>query len=115
MAGFDNQAQIRRKGTLVSGTSCLLIGVWRGQVVRKLSGPLEHLSLIVRAVLVFDFLCHGLNFVGSVRDTYEVTPGNAVERMTSGADLAVDLVSTANAKEGLRINGVRRTSGGDLT
>ena len=96
MTGLDHQAQVRRARTAVAGTSSLLIGVRSGHVVRELSGTLEHLSLVVRAVLVLDFLGHGLDFVDGVRDTYEIAPSDAVKRVACGADLTVDLVATAD-------------------
>ena len=97
MTSFDNQAQVRRESTAVAGTSSLLIGVRRGEVVRELSWPLEHLSLVVGAILILDLLGHGLRLVHGVGDAHQVAPGNAVQGMAGGTDLAVDLVAAPDA------------------
>ena len=97
MAGLDDQTQVRRECTTVASTSGLLVGVRGGHVVSELARALEHLALVVRAVLVLDLLGQGLDLVSGVRYTYEVAPGDAVKRVTRSADFTVDLVSAANA------------------
>ena len=99
MTSLGNQTQIGRKSTLVACTGSLFIGVRRGHVIRELSWSLEHLSLVIRTVLVLDFFSHNLDLIYGVRNTDKVTPGNAVKRVTCGTDFTVDLVSTTNAKE----------------
>ncbi len=98
MASLDDQTEVGRESPSVAGTCGLFIRVRRGHVVGELSWTLEHLALIVRAVGVLDLLSHGLALVGRVGDADEIAPGDAVEGMARGADLAVDLVSTANAR-----------------
>ncbi len=100
MTGLDDQAEVRREGALVGGTRSLIVGVRRRHVVRQLARALEHLALVIGSVGVFDFLCHRFNLIHAVRDTDEVTPGNAVERMTGGADLLVHQVTSPDAGDG---------------
>lgn len=98
MTSFDNQAEVRGKGTAIAGTSSLLIGVRRGEIVGELSWSLEHLSLVVGAILVLDLLGQGLHLIHSVGDADQVAPGNAVQRMAGGTDLTVYLVASADAR-----------------
>lgn len=99
MTGLDNQTQVRRKRTTVAGTGSLLVGIRRRHVVGQLAGALEHLTLVVRAVLVLDFFRHALDFIDGMRDTDQVAPGNAVKRVAGRTDLPVDLVAAANAAQ----------------
>jgi hypothetical protein len=62
---------------------------------------LEHLALVVGPVGVFDFLRHCFGLIHGVRNTDEVTPGNAVKRMTGGADLFVNQVASPDAGDGV--------------
>jgi hypothetical protein len=101
MTGLGDQAEVWRKGTRVTGTSGLLVGVWGRQIVGKFSGALEHLSVVVGTVGVFDFLCQSFCLVDGMGHADEVAPGNAVEGMASGTDLAVDLEATTDAREGV--------------
>lgn len=98
MAGLDNQAEIGRESTTVTGAGGLIIWVGWGHVVGKFSGTLEHLSLVVGTIRVFDLLSHCARFISGMGYADQVAPGNAVERMAGSADLAVDLISTANAR-----------------
>lgn len=79
MTGLDDQAEVRRKGTTVTGPSSLFIGVWRREVVRKLSGALEHFAFVIRTVRVLDVLSECTRLIGSVRHANQVAPCNAVE------------------------------------
>lgn len=99
MARLDDQAEIRRKGARISSSSSLIVRVGPGHVVGGLAWPLEHLALVVGTILVLDFLSHGLDFVYGVRDTDEVAPSDAVQRVTRRTDFAVDLVAPSNATE----------------
>ena len=54
------------------------------------SRAVEVLSLVVGSVLVLELGGHGLGLVGGVRGADQVTPGNAVKRVTGGTDLTVD-------------------------
>jgi hypothetical protein len=97
VSGFDDQAQIRRKCSSIACSCSFLIRIWRREVVREFSWSLEHLSLVVRPVGVFDFLRHSLHLVDGVGDTDKVPPRNSVKRMTCCTHFTVDLVSSTNA------------------
>jgi hypothetical protein len=101
MSGLDDQAEVGRERTTVAGACGLLIGVRSGQVVGKLSRALEHLSVIVRSVGVFNFLSQNPCLVGGMRHANQVAPGNAVERVTSSANLAVDQEASTDARQTL--------------
>jgi hypothetical protein len=96
---LDDQAEIRGQSTTVSGTSGLLVLVGRGNVVRELSGALLDLALVVGLGIVFVFLGEGLHLVDSVHDTNKRTPGHTGKRVAAGADLTVDLETTAETGE----------------
>ena len=97
MASLDNQTEVGRERTLVASTRSLLVGVGGGHVVGELTRALEHLALVVGAVLVLDLLGHGLGLIDGVGHTDQIAPGNAVERVAGRADLAVYLVSPPDA------------------
>ena len=97
MTSLDDQTQVGRERTLVAGTRGLLVRVGSGHVVGKLTGALEHLALVIGAVLVLNLLGHGLGLVDGVGDTNQIAPGNTVQRVTGRANLAVHLVSSPNA------------------
>lgn len=99
MTTLDDQAEIRGQSTTVSGTSGLLVLVGRGNVVRELSGALLDLALVVGLGIVFVFLGEGLHLVDSVHDTNKRTPGHTCKRVAAGADLTVDLETTAETGE----------------
>lgn len=98
MASLDDQAQVRRERASIAGTGSLFIRVRRGHIIRELSRTLEHLSLIVGTILVFDLLGQTLDLIHSVRDADKVTPSDTVKRVASSAYFTVYLVSTANTK-----------------
>lgn len=79
MTGLDDQTQVRRERTTVGSTGSLFIRVRRRHVVRKFSGTLEHLALVVRTVLVLDFLRHGLGLISCMRDPDHITPSDTVK------------------------------------
>jgi hypothetical protein len=56
MSGLNDQAEVRRESATVTSTRSLLVGVRSRQVIRKLSGALEHLSIVVWSVGVFNLL-----------------------------------------------------------
>ena len=97
VASLDDQTKVGRKGALVRGTGSLLVGVRRGHVIRELARALEHLALVIGAVGVLDLLRQRLDLIHGVRDTDQITPGNAVERVARGADLLVDEVTPPDA------------------
>lgn len=96
MASLDDQTQVRRKSTSVGSTSGLLVGVRSGHVIRELSRPLEHLTLVVGTVGVLDLLSHGLHLVGGMRNTDKIAPGDAVERVARSTDFAVDSITSSD-------------------
>lgn len=97
MTSLDHEGKIRRKGTSVSSSSSFFVGVRCGHVIGKFTRSLEHGSLGIGSILVFDFFGHRLGFVDGVGNTNQVTPGDSVERVTSGANFSVNLVSTTNS------------------
>lgn len=99
MSGLYDQAEVGRKGTTVTGTSGLLVGVWSRQVIGKFSGALEHLSIVVGTVGIFDFLCQSSCLIDGMGHANQVAPGNAVEGVASSTNLAVDLEATTDAME----------------
>lgn len=98
MTSLDDQAKIRGKSTGVSSSRRLLIRIRSREVVGQLSRALEHLTLVVRAVVVLDLLSHSARFVGGMRHGNEVAPGDTVEGVACGADLSVHLVTTSDAR-----------------
>jgi hypothetical protein len=98
MARLGHQTEVGRERAGVRRTRGLLVRVRRGEVVRELAGPLEHLAVVVRAVLVLDLLGHRARLVRGVAHADEVAPRDAVERVAGGADLAVDLVAAPDAR-----------------
>ena len=96
VTSLGDERQVGRESTGVTRAGSLLVVVRAREVVRELAGALEHLSLVVRAVLVLDLLGHRLDLGDAVRDTDQVAPRDAVERVAGRAHLAVDLVATAD-------------------
>lgn len=82
---------------MVRSTGSLLVGVRRGHVIRELARALEHLAFVVGTIGVLDLLGHRLDLIRGVRDTDQITPGDAVERVARGADLLVDEVTSPDA------------------
>jgi hypothetical protein len=58
---------------------------------------LEHLTLIIRAIGVFDLLSQRLCLIRGVGDTNQVAPRDTVERVARSADLLVDEVTSPDA------------------
>jgi len=100
VTSLDHEGKIRRKSTSVSSSSSFFVGVRCGHVIGKFTRTLEHGSLGIGTILVFDFFGHRLDFIDSVGNTDQVAPGDSVERVTSGANFSVNLVSTSNSKSG---------------
>lgn len=98
MASLDDQTQVGRKGTSITSTSSLLIGIRGGHIVCKFTRALEHLTLAIRTILVFHFLSHHTRFIRSVRYTDKVTPCNAIKRMASRANFTVHLVAATDTE-----------------
>ena len=96
VTSLGDERQVGRESTGVTRAGSLLVVVRAREVVRELAGALEHLSLVVRAVLVLDLLGHRLDLGDAVRDTDQVAPRDAVERVAGRAHLAVDLGTTAD-------------------
>lgn len=97
MTSLDDKAEVGGQSTRIAGAGSLLIGVRSGHIVGKLSRSLEHLSLVVGTIRVFDFFRHYPRFVRSVGDTDEVAPSDTIQRVTSGTDLTINLVSSSDA------------------
>jgi hypothetical protein len=96
VTGLDHQGKIWGVGSRITGSGLLLVGVRLRHVVRGLSGALEHIANIVRSISVLEFLGHGLDLSLGVRNTDQVAPCNAVERVAGSANLLVNLVTTAD-------------------
>lgn len=114
MASFDDQTKVGGERALVGGTGSLFIGIRSRHVIRELARALEHLALVIGAVGVLDLLRQSLDLVRGVRDTDQITPGNAVERVARGADLLVDKVTSPDAVTRRSVR-VRSISGTDET
>jgi hypothetical protein len=97
MAGFDNQTKVWRERALVRGTSSLLIRVRWWHIVRELARALEHLALVIGTVGVLNFFGHDLDLVRGVRNTNQITPGNAIKGMARSADLLVNEITSPDA------------------
>ena len=97
VTSLHDQTQVRRKSTLVARTRGFFIRVGRGEIVGELARASEHLTLVVRAVLILDLLGHSLHLVNGMGDTNKIAPSNAVQRMARSAHLAVNLVPSPDA------------------
>lgn len=73
-----------------------------------LSGPLEHLAIIIRPILNLVLGRDRLGLVLGVRDAHQVAEGNQFERVTRRTHLLVDLETTANAVGAITINDIER-------
>ena len=69
----------------------------RTDIVGELARASEHLTLVVRAVLVLDLLGHGLHLVNGMGDTDKIAPSDAVQGVARSAHLAVNLVPSPDA------------------
>lgn len=96
VSSLNNEREIRRESTGVSSSGGLIVGVGRRKVIGELSWTLEHLSFVVGSIGVLDILGEGLDLVDGVGDSDQVSPGDSVEGVASGADLSVDDVSSSN-------------------
>ena len=93
-ARLGDQRQVRRQRAAIGRARGLLVGEWRGEVVGRPAGPLEHFALIVRAVLdlVFGRECRRLR--GRIAGTAgigEIAERDIGQRVAGGADFLVDL------------------------
>lgn len=52
--GIDNVAEVRRKGAIVGGASCLWVGVGLGEIVREFARPCEHFTRVIRTIYHLD-------------------------------------------------------------
>lgn len=96
MSSLDNKTQVRGEGTTITRARGLLIRIRRREIVRKLARTLEVLALVIRSIRVFDLFCECARFVRCVRDTDEVAPCDAVERVACCAYFAVDLKASSD-------------------
>ena len=58
---------------------------------------MEHLTLIIRAIGVFDLLSQRLCLIRGVGDTNQIAPRDTVKRVARSADLFVDEVTSPDA------------------
>jgi hypothetical protein len=77
--GLDDEREVGRVGAVVGEARGLLVGVGRRQVVRQLARPVEHLALVVGAVLDVRVLGNRLHLSLRVADVDEVAVGDARE------------------------------------
>lgn len=105
MSRLDDQTKVWRKSTAVTGARGLLVGVWGRQVVGNFSWALEHLSVVVGTVGVFDFLRQSSRLIDGMGYANQVAPGNTVEGVASSTDLAVNLEATTDARRACRRRG----------
>ena len=99
MASLDHKTEVGWESSSVASTRSFFVGIRTRHVIGEFARTLEHLALVVRPVFILDFLGHALHLVYGVRNTDEVAPGDAVERVTGGADFTVDHVAAAYAVE----------------
>src|ERR1700678_1988926 len=91
MTSFYHKTQVGRISTSIPSPSSLFIGIWARHVVCQLSWALEHFAFSIRAVGIFDLLCHSPCVICSMRHSNKIAPRNAVKRMTRCTDLTVNL------------------------
>ena len=97
VTALDDQAQIRGQSTTVGGTSGLVVLVGRRDVVRKLSGALLDVTLVVGLGVVLVLLSHCLHLIDGVHDTDKRTPWDTGQGVAAGANFTVNLETTAQA------------------
>lgn len=105
VSGLGNERKIRGQSTVVGGAGSLVVLVRVGNVVGKLAGALLDLTLVVGLGVVLVLLSKGLGLVDSHHGADKCAPWDTGERVARGADLTVDLETTAESGvvEGLEV------------
>jgi hypothetical protein len=105
VSSLGDERKIRGQSTVVGGTASLVVLVRVGNVVGKLAWALLDLTLIVGLGVVLVLLCKGLGLVDSHHGTDKCAPWDTGERVAGGANLTVDLETTAESSvvEGLEV------------
>merc|ERR1719209_2500217 len=85
--------QIWWRGSVIGRLGRLLIGIGRRESVAQFSGPFEHVSFVIRSIRNLSLFRLGLGFFFGVRDADEITVSQEFHRMTSGANLLVNLIT----------------------
>jgi hypothetical protein len=116
VAGLGDERKIRGQGTVVGGAAGLVVLVRVGDVVGKLAGALLDLTLIVRLGVVLVLLGEGLGLVDGHHGADKCAPWDTGERVARGANLTVDLETTAESGviEGLEVLLVLPRVGGSV-
>ena len=91
LARFDQQALIRRRGTVVGGAGGFLIGVGAGEFIRRQAGTVEHLTRVVRAVMDLVAGREGLHFRRTETDILKRAERHAFQAVAGRADFLVHL------------------------
>ncbi len=95
MTGLDNQAQIGGKGTVVGKTSSLLVLIRCRNVVGELTRAHLDLALLIGFAGVLVLFGESLGLVDSEDSSDKSTEGDTVQRVAAGANLAVNLETSA--------------------
>lgn len=116
VSGLGDERKIRGQSTVVGGAGSLVVLVGVGDVVGKLAGALLDLALIVGLGVVLVLLSKGLGLVDGHHGADKCAPWDTGERVARGADLAVDLETTAESGvvEGLEVLLVLPRVGGGM-
>ena len=97
MSGLGDERKIRGQGTVVGGAGGLVVLVRAGAVVGKLAGALLDLTLVVGLGVVLVLLGKGLGLVDGHHGADKCAPRDTLEGVARGADLTVDLETTAES------------------
>lgn len=103
MASLDNQTQIRGKSTVVGSTGSLVVLVRSGDVVGELSRALLDITLVVGLAVILVLFGKGLGLIDGEDGADKSSVGDTAERVARGANLLVDLETTAEAINELAI------------
>lgn len=97
VSGLGDERKIRGQGTVVGGAGGLVVLVRAGAVVGKLAGALLDLTLVVGLGVVLVLLGKGLGLVDGHHGADKCAPRDTLEGVARGADLTVDLETTAES------------------
>lgn len=103
VTALGDQAQIGGQSTGVGGTGGLIVGVGGRDVVGELSGALLDVALAVGLGVVLVILGHGLHLVDGVHGADHAAPWDTGEGVAGGANLTVNLETTAEALNGVSL------------
>lgn len=101
VTSLDDQAEIRGQSTTIGSTSGLLVLISGWDIIGELSRAFLDFTLIIGFSVVLVFFGEGSHLISGVRDTNERTPWHTGQRVAAGADLTVDLETTAKAARGI--------------